>query len=125
MDKHNGKLPRAISNQKANEYLKELGQIKPKGHDKPVLNDSISKTITKGGVKVITNYQKWELLSTHTARRTFATNEYLAGTPAVTIMQVTGHKTEKAFLRYIRLTPREHAKLLQMHWQNRYGMQAI
>jgi len=32
-------------------------------------------------------------------------------------MQITCHKTEAAFLKYIKVTPEEHAKLLQMHWE--------
>ena len=107
--KYEGKLPPSISNQKTNDYLKEIGE------KLDCLKIQTSKTFTKGGVKVIANYSKWELLSTHTARRSFATNEYLAGTPALTIMAITGHKTEKAFLRYIKLTPKEHAKLMQLH----------
>ena len=57
--------------------------------------------------------------STHTARRSFSTNEYLAGTPTLTIMAITGHKTEKAFLRYIKLVPSDHARLLKEHWEKR------
>jgi len=113
LQKHNGNLPPAISNQKTNKYLKELGMLLP------CLNDQASKTLTKGGMRLTTNYEKWELLTTHTARRSFATNEYLNGTPTVTIMAITGHKTEKAFLRYIKLTPNEHAKLLRIYWDNR------
>ena len=106
-------MPPAISNQKTNEYLKEIGeQIKS-------LKVVVSKTLTKGGLKVTTNYKKWELLTTHSGRRSFATNEYLNGTPSITIMAITGHKTEKAFLRYIKLTPNEHAKLLKLHWEKR------
>jgi hypothetical protein len=59
------------------------------------------------------------LLTTHTARRSFATNEFLAGTPTLTIMAITGHKTEKAFLRYIKLVPSDHARLLKEHWEKR------
>jgi hypothetical protein len=125
MSKYNGKLPRAISNQKTNDYLKDLGQQIPEGKEEPILNGKVSKTITKGGAKVTHIYNKWELLTTHTARRSFATNEYLAGTPTITIMAITGHRTEKAFLRYIKLTPNEHAKLLKLHWQKRQGLQAV
>ncbi|GEO09488.1 site-specific integrase [Segetibacter aerophilus] len=117
--KYDGQLPRSISNQKTNEYLKELGKLIPS------LNTSTSKTFTKGGLKVTNNHLKWEILSSHTARRSFATNEYLAGTPSITIMAITGHKTEKAFLRYIKLTPNEHAKLLKLHWQNRDQLKAV
>ena len=117
--KYKGQLPKSISNQKTNSYLKEIGRLMPS------LQMNFSRAITKGGVKVMTNYQKWELLSTHTARRSFATNEYLNGTPTITIMAITGHRTEKAFLRYIKLTPKEHAKLLQAQWEKRSLMSAV
>jgi integrase len=125
LDKYNGNLPRSISNQKANEYLKELGRIVPAGENEPVLNAITSKTLTKGGSKVTVAKYKWEALCTHTARRSFATNEYLAGMPSITIMAITGHKTEQAFLRYIKLTPSEHAKLMQIHWQSRKSLRAV
>lgn len=119
LEKYSGKLPRSISNQKTNEYLKELGKLLPS------LNKMTTKTFTKGGMTVTQNQQKWEVLCSHTARRSFATNEYLAGTPSLTIMAITGHKTEKSFLRYIKLTPNEHAKLLKIHWQNRRQLKAV
>jgi integrase len=68
-------------------------------------------------MKLTQNYKKWELLSTHTARRSFATNLYLAGLSSITIMAITGHKTEKAFMKYIKATSSEHAKLLKIHWE--------
>ena len=112
-------LPESISNQKTNQYLKELGKrVK-------CLQTPFAKTITKGGLSVTHNLAKWELLSTHTGRRSFSTNEYLAGTPTVTIMAITGHKTEKAFLRYIKLSKNEHAKLLKLHWEKRNELKAV
>jgi hypothetical protein len=119
IEKYNGELPRSISNQKTNQYLKQFGKRTAS------LNTNVSITFTKGGVKVIENYRRYELLTSHTARRSFATNEYLAGTPTITIMAITGHKTEKAFLRYIKLTPNEHAKLLKLHWEKRHALQAV
>src|SRR5215218_753936 len=113
LKKYKGQLPPSISNQKTNDQLKELGKLVPS------LAATTSRTFTKGGVKVRETYQKWELLSSHTARRSFATNEYLAGMQTVTIMAITGHRSEKSFLRYIKLTPNEHAKLLKLHWEQR------
>jgi len=118
-NKYNGKLPKPISNQNSNEYLKEIGkQIK-------CLREKTTKTMTKGGMRVTTNYEKWELLTCHTARRTFATLEYLAKTPTITIMAITGHKTEKSFLKYIKVTPTEHANLLQELWGKRNKLKAV
>jgi hypothetical protein len=119
IEKYNGNLPRPISNQKTNEYLKQFGKRVTS------LNTNVSITFTKGGKTVIENYQKYELLTSHTARRSFASNEYLAGTPTLTIMAITGHKTEKAFLRYIKLTPNEHAKLLKLHWEKRNQLRVV
>ncbi|OLY91220.1 Phage integrase family protein [Cnuella takakiae] len=117
--KYDGQLPAAISNQKTNDYLKDIGK------KLECLQKSFSRSITKGGTKVLTNLQKWEALTTHTARRSFATNEYLAGTPVVTIMAITGHKSEKTFLGYIKLAPTEHAQLLNLHWEKRANLKAI
>jgi integrase len=111
--KYNGNLPAAISNQKTNEYLKEICQ------QVECLQQPASKTRTKGGVKVTVSYERWQIVSSHTARRSFATNAYLQGIPTVTIMAITGHKTEKSFLKYIKVTPREHAKIMAAHWANR------
>jgi hypothetical protein len=64
-----------IPNQKANEYLKELGHIVADKQNEPVLNALTNKTFTKGGNKVTATKHKWKALCTHMARKTFATNE--------------------------------------------------
>jgi len=58
---------------------------------------------------------KYKLVSSHTARRSGATNMYLAGIPTARIMLLTGHKTEHAFFRYIRIEKEENAKTLLEH----------
>jgi integrase len=109
LNKYKGSLPEAITNQKFNEALKEIAQLSE-------INERTHKTITRGGVKKSTAYEKWELVTTHTARRSFATNLYKSGFPTLSIMAITGHTTEKSFLKYIKVTPDEHAKKLQVHW---------
>lgn len=112
ISKYNG-LPPTISNQKFNNYLKEICQ------DVKSLQETESKTITKAGKKIIVNMFKWQMVSSHTARRSFATNEYLNGTSTLTIMAVTGHKTEKAFLKYIKVSKKEEAERMKQHWEKR------
>lgn len=56
---------------------------------------------------------KCDLVSSHTARRSAATNMALMGTPLRDIMQITGHKTEKQLLRYIIITQEQNARLMQ------------
>ncbi|RYD55654.1 MAG: hypothetical protein EOP56_15155 [Sphingobacteriales bacterium] len=114
MEKYDGALPKSLSNQKMNDYIKEVA--KEVDH---LLETEVSVTYTKAGKKKTERYIKADLVTTHTARRSFATNEYLAGTPTLTIMAITGHKTEKAFLKYIRVTPSEHAKHLSEIWAKR------
>lgn len=111
LEKYNGTLPRSISNQKMNDYLKELCRLAG-------ITSIESKSQTKGGKRITKTLEKWQMVSTHTARRSFATNMYLLGIPAMTIMQITGHRTEKAFMRYIKLDREQHAKVMALHWQN-------
>ena len=109
-EKYSGNLPGNISNQKFNDNLKDVCR-------EAGLTEHVIKSITKGGKKQTTIYEKWQLVSSHTARRSFATNLYKSGFPSISIMQITGHKTESSFLKYIKVTKEEHAKMLMMHWQ--------
>lgn len=115
--KYDNKLPRRPSNQNTNAYLKEIGQ------KMKLLNVKVSKTLTKGGMKMTQNLEKWNMLSTHTARRSFATNEYLQGTEMEMIKAITGHTTEKSFMKYIKVTPTQHAKRLDLIWAERNKIQ--
>lgn len=110
-DKTPNSLPPPISNVKMNEYLKELCELAG-------FNEKVTIHFTKGGKKVVETYQKYELVSTHTARRSFATNQYLSNFPIISLMAITGHRNEKSFLKYIKVTKEQHAKLLQTHWTN-------
>lgn len=113
INKYDGRLPEAVSNQKFNVALKIIGE-------KAGLKERTYKSITKGGKKITTSHLKHELITTHTARRSFATNLYNSGFPSISIMAITGHVTEESFLKYIKVTPDEHAKKLQKHWENRH-----
>lgn len=109
LEKYKYDLPIDISNQKFNEYIKEVC-------DKAKIKDVIVKGITKAGKRKKDSYLKYKLVTAHTARRSFATNLYNSDFPTISIMAITGHKTEKAFLSYIKVTPEEHAKKLERHW---------
>lgn len=105
-------LPKNISNQKFNEYIKEACRLA--GIDTPE-----QKSITKGGLRMHQTFRKYELVSSHTARRSFATNLYLGGFAPLSIMQITGHRTETAFMKYIKVTSDQHANLLRRHWNKK------
>ena len=107
LDKYDGK-PRVISNQKFNEYIKIVCELAK-------IVEPITLTMTIGGNKVSTTKPKFKFVSSHTARRSFATNAYKAGLPTLAIMAITGHTTEKVFLKYIKVTKEEHAFLSSEH----------
>ena len=107
-----GGIPPVISNQKFNNYVKLVCKAAR-------IRERVLKSITKGGRKTTTAYEKWQLVSSHTGRRSFATNLYKSGFPSISIMKITGHKTEAAFLKYIKVSPDDHARMLARHWEKR------
>jgi len=103
-------LPKCPPNQVFNRYLKDIGK------KLPALNVEFEKKITRSNIVERTTFKKYELLQSHTARRSFCTNEYLNGTPVLTIMSISGHATPEAFMTYIKATSQEHASLLEKEW---------
>ena len=76
----------------------------------------ITLSMTVAGKRVSTTKPKYKCVSSHTARRSFATNTYKAGVPSLAIMAITtGHRTEKVFLHYIKVTNEEHAMFSSEH----------
>lgn len=105
VEKYDGKLPKAYSNQVMNRYLKDLGQVAE-------MDEKVQIKKLQGGQKKAETFAKWQLLTTHTARRSFATNAYKAGVPTIAIRAITGHRTEEAFMRYIQVSEEENALLM-------------
>lgn len=113
LSKRNGDFPRAISDQKYNEYIKE------------VCKECEFNEMTKGkkrisvapeGVKptkfdyrdVIGEFPKHELITSHIGRRSLATN-YYGKVPTTYLIGITNHSTEKQFLNYIQKSNKDLA----------------
>lgn len=100
LDKRSGNFPRAISGQKYNTYIKEVCKVA--GLNQQVYGSK--KVETFPGSKVYRKdtglFEKWELVSSHIGRRSFATNNY-GIIPTSFLIYVTGHSTESMFLAYI------------------------
>ncbi|MDR3134011.1 MAG: site-specific integrase [Prevotellaceae bacterium] len=79
------------------------------------VDDEVDIIIYKGSSKKGKIVKKYQLVCSHTARRSFATNAYLAKVPSIAIMRITGHRSEKAFLRYVNITGEDNAKELLAH----------
>ncbi len=104
LNKRNGEFPKKISDQRYNEFIKEVCKIAG-------LSEKIdaSKIDAEKLRKVKGHYPKYELVSSHIGRRTFATNNY-GIIPTPYLIYMTGHSTENQFLEYIGKTPTETAK---------------
>ena len=101
-------LPVPISNQKLNKQLKVIGKLA--GFDEDI---EITTVLVTGKSKLV--FKKYDLITTHTARRSFCTNAYLAGIDILSIMSFSGHKTTTSFLKYIKASQTEIATRLQSH----------
>jgi len=84
------------------------------------LDIDIDKTITKGTEKVTITKKKWEWVSSHVCRRSFCTNEFLAGMNVELIMAMSGHTTYKSFKAYIKASLEEKADAVERIWEERY-----
>lgn len=102
LQKNNGNPPQRMPEQHINLVLKEIG-LKAK------LNEKIIIRKIKGGKEIIEKKKKYEMISNHTARRSFCSNAYHSGMNRMDIMAISGHTSEKVFLDYIRLTEDEKA----------------
>ena len=102
--KYNGILPKLGDKYNTNVHLKNLARLAG-------INEIVSKTENRGGKVTTLKHQKYDLVSFHTARRSFATNMVLKGVPTLAIRQLTGHTNEQTFRKYVKVTPEQYAKL--------------
>jgi len=100
--KNNGEPPEKMNEQDINEYIKKAG-------NKAGIKELITHTYTKGGKEIVESTPKYDLIGTHTARRSFCTNMYKRGMPTYDIMQFSGHSTEREFYKYIRIEKEQKA----------------
>jgi len=94
LQKYNFDIPK-LSDQNINDNIKEIAKLAG-------LTEIIKTESTKGGKKTIEEHKKYELVHSHTARRTGATLMYLAGMDIYDIMKITGHSTPIMLKKYIK-----------------------
>lgn len=104
-------LPRPISGPKLNQYLRQICQLLE--IDQPV---EVKKVV--GGKRDVKMVPKYELIKSHTARRTFATMLYKAGVPPRIIMGFTGHQNLDVFMNYVIITQEDRLKAVQKVWES-------
>lgn len=96
-----------ISNQRMNIWLKEVCYLA--GIDEP-----ITLVYYRGAERIEETHPKYELIGTHTGRRTFICNALTMGIPAATVMEWTGHSDYKAMKPYIKIADEEKAKAMKL-----------
>lgn len=111
--KLNGEFPYKISNQKFNDYIKLV--CKKSGINEIIPGAKQTKIKNKVWRKTKGEFEKYDLVSTHICRRSFATNHY-GKLPTPVIMAVTGHTTEAQFLKYVGKTAKDNAEILNDFW---------
>jgi len=98
-----------ISEQKYNEYIKEL--CRHAKIDEPV------KVVKQIGNKRIEEIKpKYELITSHTARRTFITLTLKKGILPETVMQISGHKDRKSFQKYVLISQKQAVNEVRDIW---------
>ncbi|WP_417878478.1 tyrosine-type recombinase/integrase [Vibrio sp.] len=97
LEKRNGNFPRSISDQRYNDYIKIVCK---KAKIKELVEGSLQQKTENGLRKVSGKYKKWELVTSHIGRRSFATNFY-GQIPTTYLIYITGHSSEAMFLNYI------------------------
>lgn len=96
-----------VSNQRMNQWLKEVCYLA--GIEAP-----ITTVYYKGAQRIEETKPKYELVGTHTGRRTFICNALTMGIPAATVMEWTGHSDYKAMKPYIKIADAEKAKAMKL-----------
>ncbi len=91
-----GKALPVISNQKMNDYLKEICRIAG-------IIEPVTKVHYSGSKRIEETYPKYALIGTHAGRRTFVTNCLTMGIPAEVVMKWTGHKKFEVMRPYMEI----------------------
>jgi len=95
-----------------NNQIKTIGKLAG-------INYPVKHSYKKGNKMISEIRPKYAWITTHTCRRSFCTNEFLAGTPVELIMKISGHKSVKDFYKYIRISPEEAAVKIRDIWRER------
>lgn len=101
-------LPR-ISNQKFNDYIKECCKLA--GIEQPIRVVHFTGNKTREFTK-----PKYELITAHTARKTFITLSFYLGMEVKTIKSITGHTRDQSFDRYLKIADEMKKSELERAW---------
>lgn len=99
-------LPPTFTNQKVNEYIKEVAELAK-------INDLTMVEKFSGSNRITITKPKYAFISTHTGRRTFITLSHEMGMQIEMIMKITGIKKWATLKKYLKVS--ESSKLAKMN----------
>lgn len=102
----------SVNNPDFNVNIKEIGRLAG-------ICEAVKFSYKKGNKDIEIVKPKYGWITSHTCRRSFCTNEFLAGTPVELIMRISGHKSLQDFYKYIRISPEEAGRKIKEIWENR------
>ena len=114
LKKYEGKknnVPDSVSDQYFNRLLKDACKI--------------AKLNELGRLSTAPELELYKCVSSHTARRSFSTNYYLQGFPTIDLMKITGHTTERSFMKYIKMSKLDAAKRLSEHIKTNWSKKLL
>ena len=98
-----------ISNQKMNDYVKDLCKLAG-------INSPIEIVRFHGAKREAITYPKYELIGCHTGRKTFVCLSLEKGMSAEQVMSITGHKTYQSFKKYLHVTEKLKKVVMLKAW---------
>ncbi len=107
--KPNSKL---ISNQKYNDGIKELCREAGITYDIQIVKYKLKE-------RIVNFIPKWEVISSHYARSTFATLSLMRGILPEEVMQVTGHKDRSSFQKYVKISKNQALSNVHRVWEEK------
>ncbi|WP_209390864.1 phage integrase SAM-like domain-containing protein [Chryseobacterium sp. RR2-3-20] len=112
IERNGNSFPALMDIQHYNSEIKEIAKLAN-------LNESVKARKRLGFRSKIVQAKKWELMTSHIGRRSFATNFY-GKIPTPLLMEATGHSTEQMFLRYINPVDKDRILSLSNYFDRMY-----
>jgi len=107
-----------ISHQKTNDFIKEVCKLAE-------IKEPITLVKYSGAERIDNSKLKYDLVTTHTARRTFVTLSLEKGMRPETIMEITGHTSYKTFRKYIKITSKVKRDEINKFWKKPSHLKVI
>jgi len=108
LDKYDWKLPK-ISSQKFNIHIQDICKIAE-------IDEKVKETIYRGSEKKVVYKPKFEMVTSHTARRTFITLSAERGMPDHIIMKITGIRNPKTLTKYKKTSQKSVVESMDRYW---------